>query len=133
MSSVEDLIKTVLDELREIVKTETVVGEPISAGEAIIVPVSKISFGFAAGGAGQSAEKTGKGSGTGGGATVEPIAFVVVVGGKVQIVPLEKRDTGLWKVLELVPEALGKIKDFKGKREKKREKQDAEGPEGSKE
>ena len=71
MSSVEGLIKAVLDEFREIVKTETVVGEPISVGEATIVPVSKISFGFGAGGGGQDAGRSGTGSGTGGGASVE--------------------------------------------------------------
>jgi len=124
MSSVEGLIKAVLDEFREIVKTETVVGEPISVGEAVIVPVSKISFGFGAGGGGQGAENSGRGSGTGGGASVEPIAFVVVVGSKVQIVPLEeKKEPGMWKLLELVPDALGKIKDFKTKRERKQEKE----------
>ena len=129
MSSVEGLIKAVLDEFREIVKTETVVGEPISVGEATIVPVSKISFGFGAGGGGQDEGKSGTGSGTGGGASVEPIAFVVVTGSKVQVVPLEKKEPGMWKLLELVPDALGKIKDFKAKRESKQEKGEGEGAE----
>ena len=48
--SVEDLIRTVMQEFRHIVKTETVVGEPVVVGDTTIVPVSKISFGFGAGG-----------------------------------------------------------------------------------
>ena len=49
-SSVENLIERVMGELHRIVQTETVVGDPVQAGELTIIPVSKISFGFAAGG-----------------------------------------------------------------------------------
>ena len=48
-SSVENLIERVMGELHRIVQTETVVGDPVQAGELTIIPVSKISFGFAAG------------------------------------------------------------------------------------
>ena len=74
--AIEDVIRTMLHELREIVKTETVVGEPLVVGDVTIVPVSKISFGFGAGG-GQG-EKDDGGSGTGGGGSVQPVAFIVI-------------------------------------------------------
>ena len=48
--SVEDLVRTLMQEFRQIVKTETVVGEPVAVGETVLIPVSKISFGFGAGG-----------------------------------------------------------------------------------
>ena len=66
MSAVENLVAVVMGELRQIAKTETVVGEPVTVGDTVIVPVSKISFGFGAGGGGAD-EKGGGGSGTGGG------------------------------------------------------------------
>ena len=73
-SSVETLVERVLGELHRIVQTETVIGEPFQAGDLTIIPVSKISFGFGAGGG-----LEGKGqSGTGGGANIEPIAFLIV-------------------------------------------------------
>ena len=114
-SYVEGLIEKVLGELHQLVKTETVVGDPVEVGDLTLIPVSKISFGFGAGGG-----QEGKGqSGTGGGATVEPIAFVVIDGdGKAQILPLHDREGGLGQLVELMPEALAKVKKFVGRRKK---------------
>ena len=111
-SQLESLIERVLGELRHIVQTETIIGEPIQAGDVLLIPVSKISFGFGAGGQ----EDKGKG-GTGGGATVQPIAFVVIDGdGKVQLLTLGDKEAGLGQLMELVPEALKKIRNFVGKK-----------------
>jgi len=112
-TSVENLIERVMGELHRIVQTETVVGDPVQAGDLTIIPVSKISFGFAAGG-GQ--ENKGQ-SGTGGGASVEPIAFLVIDNsGKVQIMTLNDKEVGWGQLAELVPDALGKLKRFVDKK-----------------
>ncbi|MBS1271733.1 MAG: putative spore protein YtfJ [Candidatus Marinimicrobia bacterium] len=104
----DELIKTVLPELRQIAKGQTVVGEPIQAGESTVIPVSKVSVGFGAGGGG-SDEAKGTGSGTGGGAMIEPIAFIVITDGKVQLVPLTSKDTTIGKVIDLVPDILDRV------------------------
>jgi uncharacterized spore protein YtfJ len=106
-----------MGELHRIVQTETVVGEPVQAGSAILIPVSRISFGFGAGG------QEGKGqSGTGGGATVEPIAFVVIdAEGRVQILTLKDKEAGLGQLVGLVPEAIAKIRKFMGRKKKEGE------------
>ena len=113
-SSVETLIERVLGELHRIVQTETVIGTPVQAGELTIIPVSKISFGFGAGG-----DQAGTGqSGTGGGASVEPIAFLIVdASGKVQIMTLTDKEVGWGQIAALVPEAVDKIKQFVGKKD----------------
>lgn len=118
---IEDLVKTVLTELRAITKTKTVVGEPLKLGETTIVPVSKISLGFAAGG-GMKDSENGKGEGTGGGATIEPVAFFVVRGDKVDLVTIKKEDVGLGKFIDLVPQIVEKVKDFKQKKTEPSEK-----------
>ena len=118
---IEELVKTVLTELRAITKTKTVVGEPLKLGETTIVPVSKISLGFAAGG-GMKDDKNGKGEGTGGGATIEPVAFFVVRGDKVDLVTIKKEDIGLGKFIDLVPQIVEKVKDFKQKKTEPSEK-----------
>ena len=117
-TSVEALIERVLGELHRIVQTRTVVGEPLVAGGLTLIPVSKISFGFGAGGG-----KDGKGqSGTGGGATVEPIAFVVIdADGKAQLLSLQDKEVSWGQLIQLMPDAVGKIKSFVGGREKKDE------------
>ena len=113
-SSVETLIERVLGELHRIVQTETVIGTPVQAGELTIIPVSKISFGFGAGG-GQAG--TGQ-SGTGGGASVEPIAFLIVdASGKVQIMTLTDKEVGWGQIAALVPEAVDEIKQFVGNKD----------------
>ncbi|MBD3343898.1 MAG: sporulation protein, partial [Chitinivibrionales bacterium] len=50
--SLSDVIQTALEKINYIAKTETVIGEPIVAGDVTLIPVSKISIGFAAGGGG---------------------------------------------------------------------------------
>jgi len=117
--AIENLIKTMLQELREIVKTETVVGEPLQAGDTIIVPVSKISFGFGAGG-GKGGKDDG-GTGTGGGGSVEPVAFIVISKGKAQLLPLEEKGMSVGDLLKYAPDVIQKIKSFKEKRDQKKE------------
>ncbi|MCF7803496.1 MAG: sporulation protein [Candidatus Marinimicrobia bacterium] len=105
---IEELIKSVLPELRQIAKGQTVVGEPIQAGDSTVIPVSKVSVGFGAGGGG-SEKDNGQGSGTGGGASIEPVAFIVITDGKVQLVPLTSKDTTIGKVIDMVPEILDRV------------------------
>ncbi|MFA6110308.1 MAG: spore germination protein GerW family protein [Candidatus Latescibacterota bacterium] len=123
-SPLEDLIERVMGELHRIVRTETVVGEPVEVAGVTLIPVSKISFGFGAG-SGQA----GKGqSGTGGGATVEPIAFVVISPeGRVQVMTMKEKEIGLGQLVELVPEAVEKIRAFVGKRRREPEPGEAAG------
>lgn len=124
-SSVETLIEKVMGELHRIVQTETVIGEPVQVGKVTLIPVSKISFGFGAGG------QEGKGqSGTGGGATVEPIAFLVIdEDGRVQILNLKDKEASLGQLVGLVPDALAKIKKFMGRKKKEEQEEGKTGEE----
>lgn len=128
---IDELLKSVLPELRQIAKGQTVVGDPIQAGESTVIPISKVSVGFGAGGGGD--EKSGKGSGTGGGASIDPIALIVVTDGKVQFISVREKDTTIGKIIDMVPEILDRVglKDkMKGKnsgpKEADPEKPDAE-------
>ena len=108
-STVDAMIERVLGELNKIVQTRTVVGEPLKAGDVTLIPVSKISLGFAAGGGGDGSGR----SGTGGGATVEPIGFVVIdANGKVQVVTMKEKEVSWGQLVELVPDAVSKVKSF---------------------
>jgi len=123
-SSVESLVERVLGELHRIVQTETVIGQPFQSGDLTIIPVSKISFGFGAGGG-----LEGKGqSGTGGGANIEPIAFLIVdADGRVQVASIGDQEAGWSQIIALVPEAIAKIKKFVSKNKEKDAKAEAEG------
>ncbi|MBN1760754.1 MAG: hypothetical protein JW863_20665 [Chitinispirillaceae bacterium] len=121
-----DIIKTALDQMQYIAKTETVIGEPIVAGDVTLIPVSRVSIGFAAGGAGKD-EKLGNGAGTGGGIHVTPVAFIVVTGEKVQVQPLEPADPILSKVLSVAPDIITNVSKYfttRNKKERKAKKDD---------
>lgn len=76
-----EIIGKLMEELRTVAKTETILGQEVKVGEYSLIPVSRISLGLGAGG-GQGSEnkKTGEGGGGGGGVVVTPIAFIVSKG-----------------------------------------------------
>jgi uncharacterized spore protein YtfJ len=121
--SLSDVIKTALDQIKYIAKTETIFGEPITAGDVTLIPVSRVSIGFAAGGAGES-EKNQGGSGTGGGINITPIAFISVHGEHVQVHPLTPSDPVLGKILSSAPDLISKISKFMNNKESKTQKKD---------
>jgi uncharacterized spore protein YtfJ len=115
--SLSDVIKTAFDQIQFIAKTETVIGEPITAGEVTLIPVSKVSVGFAAGGGGNE-NKAGSGAGTGGGINVVPVAFIVVTGTRVQVHAVEKGEPDLGKILAMAPDLIQKVSAWMKKKEK---------------
>ena len=94
--AIEKLAETLLEKLRFITQAETVIGQPIQAGESTVVPVSRVSVGFGFGG------HAGKGdtSASGGGASVEPVAFLVIKGDDVRIMPITKDSSLVSKVMD---------------------------------
>ena len=117
--SLTEVLNAALDKIQYLSKTETVFGDPITAGDVTLIPVSKVSIGFAAGGA-DTKGNAGSGTGTGGGVSIVPVALISVSGGKVQIHSVEKKDPGLQKILSMAPEVISKIQSFLDKREKKK-------------
>lgn len=121
MASLTDVIKAALEKIQYIAKTETVIGEPISVGETTLIPVSRISIGFAAGGAGKE-EKAENGAGTGGGVSIVPVAFITINGDKVQVHSLTPTDPLVNKIMSIAPDIINNVsKYFKGKDKKEKE------------
>lgn len=117
-TTVESILKVLLGNLEKISKAETVAGQPITADKTTIIPVSKVTIGFAAGGSdaggevGTSTHRRGTISvgGTGGGISVEPVAFIVVTpDGKPQLLPMKSTINQVSQAINLLPEAISKI------------------------
>jgi uncharacterized spore protein YtfJ len=123
--SLSDIIQTALDRMQFIAKTETIIGEPIQAGAVTLIPVSKISIGFAAGGGGRE-EKSGSGAGTGGGINVVPVAVIVINGESVKIMPIDSTDSGLASLLAKAPDLFKKAAQFMKKEKPSKEPHDKE-------
>jgi uncharacterized spore protein YtfJ len=121
-NNVSEILKNIVGELKEMARSQSVVGEPIHLSNKIVVPLVKISVGFGAGG-GQSEKQTDGaqfGGGGGGGAKIEPSAFIVIDGDKISLLSAKpgKYDT----LIEAVPSLIGKLIDMKAaSKEKKAE------------
>ncbi len=107
--NLEAVASVLLEKLKGIAQTDTVVGKPIQVEGTTLVPVSRVSLGFGLGGAGSKSEV----GGSGGGLTVEPIAFIVVQDDSVKIVKLNDDKNLVSKVIDLVPDVLALIKKDK--------------------
>ena len=122
-----------MEKIREMVDVETIIGDPITAEGVTIIPVSKVSFGFASGGSDlptQAAEKFAGGSGAG--VTVKPGAFIVIKpDGNVSLMELGAKGSPFDGVMEALPGIVEKIKGFmaekKAAKAEKKAQQDAEG------
>ena len=110
-----DLMNITMDKIKEMVDVNTIVGDPITAGDGtLIIPVSKISYGFASGGSDLPTKNENKdlfGGGAGAGVTVQPIAFLTVYKGNVRLISISGGD-GLDKILGMVPDVVDKVKGF---------------------
>ncbi len=116
---ISDVMSTTLQKLREMVDANTVVGTPIQTPDGLtLIPVSRLSMGFASGGSefGKAPKVEGKnnfGGGAGGGVKVEPIAFLVVRGENVRLLPVGPGPVStLDRVVDMVPDVVDKVTTF---------------------
>lgn len=114
-NNVVDILKGVVGELREISKSETIIGQPITVGNRTVIPVVKISVGFGAGGGQGEDEKKGSGfgGGGGGGARIEPAAFIIMDDSGVSLLPAVK---GKWgDIIDSIPDVAKKFSQWREK------------------
>lgn len=115
---INDLMHNTLDKIKELVDASTVVGDPIISGTTTIIPISKISYGFASGGSDLPAKKEGEffGGGGGAGATVAPVGFIVITGNDVKLLQVDEHRDSAGKLIDMMPGLIDKVKDSFGKK-----------------
>jgi sporulation protein YtfJ len=104
---ITEVVRVVMEQIKDAVQSKTVVGTPVESADAVIIPVSRVTFGFGAGGGEGGEANKQSGIGTGCGVAIDPVAFVVVSHGKAQLLPLKSREATLSRIVDLVPEILG--------------------------
>ena len=118
MHPIEGLMQTAMQKIKDMTDVETIIGEPIKVSDNVtIIPVSKVSFGFASGGSDfpSKQQKDLFGGGSGGGISINPIAFLVIKGEEVKILQLSTADNTAEKAINMVPEVIDKVSElFKG-------------------
>ena len=123
---IQSLMKTAMENIKEMVDVNTIVGDPVETPDGtIIIPISRVSFGFAAGGSEFDKPEKQKerekekekgpdlpfGGGSGGGVTVQPVAFLVVGQGQVRLLPVD-RHAMLDRVIDMAPQIITQIENM---------------------
>lgn len=108
------LMDTTMEKIKEMIDVNTIIGEPITSPDGtLIIPVSKVSYGFAAGGSDLPTKKENKdcfGGGSGAGVTIQPVAFLTVYQGNVRLVSVDREEGTADKLVNMIPDVLKKVK-----------------------
>lgn len=114
-NNVVEILEGVVGQLKEMARSESIIGEPITVGDKTVIPVVKLNVGFGAGGGQGEDEKkrAGYGGGGGGGASVEPFAFIIMDADGISLLPAKK--AGWEGVIESIPGIAKKISKMKDK------------------
>ena len=129
---IEGLMLTSMSSIRDMVDVNTIIGEPIEGIDGMtIVPISKVSFGFAAGGSEFTAEtmegyskkdeeesvqyRLPFGGGAGAGASINPVAFLVIQNGNARLLPMEHASS-VDRLIDYVPDLIEKVNQMFNKK-----------------
>lgn len=108
------LMDITMEKIKEMIDVNTIIGEPITSPDGtLIIPVSKVSYGFAAGGSDLPTKKENKdcfGGGSGAGVTIQPVAFLTVYQGDVRLVSVDREEGTADKLVNMIPDVLKKVK-----------------------
>lgn len=117
-TKIEALVNTAMTKLREIADCQTIVGkEVVTADGTTIIPISKVSFGFASGGSDLPTKaKDTFGGGSGGGVSIQPMAFIVISNGEVKLLQMTANADKGNAIINMVPEVIDKVTAFLGKK-----------------
>jgi len=105
-----DLTDITLSKIKEMVDVNTVVGDPINTPDGItLIPVSRVTLGFANAGSDLKSRETAFGGGNGAGIKVEPVGFLCIQDGSVRMINIgSPAATSLDRIIELAPELIDK-------------------------
>ena len=105
-----------MSKIKEMVDVNTVVGDPITTHDGImVVPISRVSLGFGSGGSDFSLKEgqQGFGGGNGAGITITPIGFLVINDGNVRMLNIAPpASSTVDRLVELIPDVLDRVQDF---------------------
>lgn len=114
---IQGLMKTAMESIKGMVDVNTVIGDAVEAPDgSVVIPVSRVGLGFAAGGSEFGAPKETElpfGGGSGAGVSVQPVGFLVVGQGAVRLLPVSQGAI-LDRLVDLVPQLVDKVQSIFG-------------------
>ena len=117
---IQGMMDTAMSNIKSMIDVNTIVGDPVTTPDGtVIIPISTVSFGFGAGGSEfkgtketPAAEAPMFGGGCGGGASVKPVAFMIVGNGAIKLLPATPNASSAEKLASLIPEIFDKANDM---------------------
>ena len=110
---ISESMETTMEKIKTMVDANTIIGDKIVVDDVTIIPISKLSFGFASGATDFAGKNNGSqvfAGGGGAGASINPVGFLVVKNGDVSMLPISHIETATSKVIDMLPETFQKIK-----------------------
>ena len=110
---IQGLMGVTIEKIRDMVDTSTIIGDPIHVDDTTtIIPVSRVTFGFASGGSDVAPQSSKQmfGGGSGAGVTIQPVAFLTVYQGDVRLVSVDREEGTADKLVNMIPDVLKKVK-----------------------
>ena len=123
-NKIEGLMNSSLEKIKEIVNADTIIGKSITTDDGtVVIPVSKVSYGFASGGSDFSSKTSNDmfGGGNGAGVSIVPVAFLVISGNDVKLLQIESFSSSLDRIISMTPDIIDKINNAIKKRKKEKE------------
>lgn len=128
-NNISEMLASTMSKIQQMVDVNTIVGKAITVGDGVtIIPISKVHIGMGGGGSdfttksSIAAKKDPFGGGMGAGVTVDPVAFLVIRGDNVRMLPVaEPASTTMDRLIEQAPDLLDKLADFLDSRKPKQE------------
>ena len=112
--SASGILGTSIEKIKDLVDVSTIIGEPIKVSDTLqIIPVSKVTYGFASGGTDFPSKSNAElfGGGGGAGITISPVAFLVVNNGSVSVKYINAAEGSVERVIGMVPDIVDKASD----------------------
>ncbi|WP_430784766.1 GerW family sporulation protein [Virgibacillus flavescens] len=120
---IQGLMTTAMENIKDMIEVNTIIGDPVESPDgSIIIPVSKVGFGFAAGGSEFQVKSSGGqsdsevelpfGGGSGGGVSITPVAFLIVSGNGIKMVHLDENTHIFEKMIDFAPQVVEKIEQM---------------------
>ncbi len=119
--SAEKILASTIEKVRDLVDVSTIIGEPIKIDDNVtIIPVSKVTYGFASGGSDFPSKNNVElfGGAGGAGVTINPVAFLVINKGEVSLKHITAADNAAERAVNLVPEMFDKVTNLVNKNKK---------------
>lgn len=113
--SASGILATTIEKVRQLVDVSTIIGEPVKLSEEItVLPVSKVTYGFGAGGSDFPSKNNKElfGGAGGAGITINPVAFLVLKNGEVTLKHITSNDNAAERVVNMIPDVIDKVSEI---------------------